>query len=387
MRTDRPVFVIGCPRSGTTMLQLMLHSHPRIAVPPENRFLLQAYFRRRLHGDMREAENRRGLAEWITTDRSTRFGELGLDRAAYVRRAVEGPGSLGSVIGEAFRAYAERFGKPRWGDKRPCYIRHVGALLRLFPDAQFVHLVRDGRDCVASLKEMTWYKLDILHAIATWAEAVDLGRRYAERLPAGTFHELRYEDLTADPHGELAKVCRFLGEEFDPAMCEPRRMATAAVPSHKVWHSNTHQEITQARVGSWTTRLEPWEIALCDSVLGGRLRARGYEPAGGPRPFVPRLLAYRRTAARRWLSLRKQRLRDQVNSRREPGPVAAMLTSGQLSLLTVPAPRAPFQESTPVPRAPFQESVPVPRVPFQDDRSAADVREQGLPAVQDVLRP
>ncbi|MFC4535099.1 sulfotransferase family protein [Sphaerisporangium dianthi] len=339
MRSDRPIFVIGCPRSGTTMLQLMLHSHERIAVPPETRFLLPAYFHRRLHGDMRDAENRRALAKWIATDKSTRFGELGLDRAAYVRRAVEGPGSLGSVIGEAFRAYAERFGKPRWGEKRPCYIKHVDVLLRLFPDAQFVHLVRDGRDCVASLKEMPWYNLDVFHAIATWAEAVDLGRRCAERLPAGSYYELRYEDLTAGPQEELVKLCRFLGEDFDPAMCEPRRMATTAVPAHKVWHSNTHREVTQARVGSWATRLEPWELALCERVLGGRLRDRGYEPAGGPRPSAAQLLAYRKTVTRRWLSRCDKLARDQVNRRREPGPVAAMLTSGQLSSVTVPAPR------------------------------------------------
>ncbi|MDH2423870.1 sulfotransferase [Sphaerisporangium sp. TRM90804] len=346
MNPDRPIFVIGCPRSGTTMLQLMLHSHERIAVPPETRFLLQAYYHRRVHGDMRDADNRRRLAEWIVTDKTTKFRELGLDRKAYVRKVVEGPGSLGSVTGEAFRAYAERFGKPRWGDKRPSYFKHVGLLLRLFPDAQFVHLVRDGRDCVASLKEMPWYTHDVFHAIANWAEAIDHGRRYAAALPADSYHEMRYERLTADPEGELGKLCAFLGEEYDPAMCEPRRMATTAVPAHKVWHSNTHNEITPARVGSWADRLEPWEISLCETVLGRRLRAYGYELSDAGPASSRHLLTYRRVAAKRALSTVRQRSRDRFNQLREPGPLPAMLTSGQLSMARVPRQRIPDRELT-----------------------------------------
>ncbi len=322
------------------MLQLMLHAHPRVAVPPETRFLLRAYYGRRAYGDMRQAANRRRLAEWVAGDQATRFGELGVDPEAYVRRVAEGPGSLGSVLGEAFRSYAGRFGKPRWGDKRPAYFQHVEVLLRLFPDAQFVHLVRDGRDCVASLKEMPWYTLDVHHAIATWAEAVDHGRRHAGRLPAGTYHELRYEDLTADPERELNRLCAFLREEYDPAMCEPRRIAPAAVPARKVWHGNTHREVTPARVGSWQIRLEPWEIALCEEVLGERLQEHGYELSGAS-PALPRhLLAYRRTAARRRLAQSRQRARDWVDRLHEPGPLAAMLTSGQLALAQVPAPRS-----------------------------------------------
>ncbi|GII75600.1 sulfotransferase [Sphaerisporangium rufum] len=325
MRPDRPIFVVGCPRSGTTLLQLMLHAHRRIAVPPETRFLTDVYYHRRLYGDMRRPENRRRLAERIATDRSTRFHELGVARAGYVRAAVEGPGSLGSVLGAAFAGYAARFERPRWGDKRPAYVRHVDALRRLFPDAQFVHLVRDGRDCVASLKEMPWYPMGVLHAISTWAEAVDFGRRHARRLPAGTYHMLRYEDLTADPEGELGRLCAFLGEDFDPAMCEPRRVAAVAVPPRKVWHRNTLGEVTPVRVGSWAGRLAPWEIALCEEVLGERLRAHGYEPAGGGAGAAPGdLAAYRRVAAHRRLARYRQQARDWLSRRREPGPLAAL---------------------------------------------------------------
>ncbi|WP_084961692.1 sulfotransferase family protein [Thermoactinospora rubra] len=333
--SDRPVFVVGCPRSGTTMLQLMLHAHPRMAVPPETRFVEYAYYRRRNLGDMRDPANRRALAKRITVGKGTRFHDLGIDADEYIRRAVTGPGSLGSVIGLAFQMYAERFGKDRWGDKRPSYVRKVHLLRRLFPDAQFVHLIRDGRDCVASLKEMPWYRLDSFHAASAWAEAMDAGKRLRRSLPEDSYYELRYEDLTGDPALELKKLCHFLGEEFDPAMCKPYTVAGVAVPTHKTWHSNTHSEVTRARVGSWATRLEDWEIALCEGVLGELLREQGYELSGAPRPAKEHVEAFRQTLSKRRKHRLRKRLKDRWDQLREPGPVACLLTSGQHELARV----------------------------------------------------
>ncbi|ADG87367.1 sulfotransferase family protein [Thermobispora bispora] len=339
MPSDRPIFVIGCPRSGTTMLQLMLHSHPRIAVPPETRFVVPAYFSRRMYGDMRLAENRRRLATWIATGKNTKFRELGLDADEFVRAAMLGPGSFGSVIGMAFQCYAERFGKPRWGDKRPSYYRHVEMLLRMFPDAQFVHLIRDGRDCVASLKEMPWYRPDAIYAAANWAESIDFAKRYARKLPKDTYYQLRYEDLTADPETELKRLCDFLGEEYDPAMCEPWHIAEIAVPKHKVWHSNTHGEVTTAHSGKWVTKLEPWEIALCEAVLGDRLVAHGYELSGAPKPDRRHVAAFKEAYHRRRLSRLRKYNRDRLTRLREPGPIAALLTEGQRRLAGLPRQR------------------------------------------------
>jgi hypothetical protein len=327
------------------MLQLMLHSHPRMAVPPETRFLVPAYYRRRKYGDLRAAANRRRLAEWITTGKDTKFRELGLNRATYVEAAVAGPGSLGSVIGQVFKSYADRFGKPRWGDKRPSYYKHVDMLLRMFPDAQFVHLIRDGRDCVASLKEMPWYTLDSFHAVSNWAEAIDFGRRNRQRLSDDTFYELRYEDLTAEPELELKKLCGFLGEEYDPAMCEPRHVAQLAVPAHKVWHRNTHGEVTTARSGSWASRLDPWEISLCEDILGERLAANGYELSGAPKATREHVNAYKAAAAKRRGARWKKLNRDRFNRLREPSPVAALLTEGQRTVAGLPALR-PIHEFT-----------------------------------------
>jgi hypothetical protein len=155
-----------------------------------------------------------------------------------------------------------------------------------------VNIVRDGRDAVASLMEMPWNKSDIYRAIASWNAGVDRARAAARRLGPGSFHELRYEDLVADPQATLQVLCDFLGEEFDPAMTEPANVAKVAVPKRKAWHERTHSAVTNARVGRWQDRLQPWQAALCETAMASRLRSLGYEPSGIGRPPVRHLIRY-----------------------------------------------------------------------------------------------
>jgi hypothetical protein len=325
MGANRPIFVLGCPRSGTTLLQLMLHAHPRIAVPPETRFLVPVYRRRNEFGDLREEANRRALARAIVEPKRTRCYELGLDPSALIEEIVDGPPTIGSAFGAVFRAYAARFGKPRWGDKRPGYYQDIPTLLRLFPDAQIVHLVRDGRDCVASLKSMPWYKGDVHTAVATWAQAVDWCRRAARRLPADAFFELRYERLVADPPEQLTALCEFLGEAYDPAMTEPNKIADKVIPRRKKWHASTRTQVTAGRSGTYRDRLEPWEIALCETALGRRLRAYGYEPSGAGRAPAGDLARFVRISAMRRGAGMKRAAVDLLRRTRETGPVHCRL--------------------------------------------------------------
>jgi hypothetical protein len=327
--SDRPIFVVGCPRSGTTMLQLMLHSHPRIAIPPETRFVVTAYEQRRTFGDLGDPDNRRALAQWIVGRRETKFQDLGLDPEQVTQEIVAGPPALGAALGTVFRAYAHRFGKPRWGDKRPTYIQHLDGLLRLFPDAQVVHLIRDGRDCVASLKEVSWYKRDAFHAAATWTQAIDLGRRAAARLGPDSYYQLHYEHLVDDPSGELRGLCAFLDEDYDPRMTQPQRIAGTVVPRQKRWHHNTRTMVNSGRVGSWSDRLEPWEIALAETVMGRRLTEHGYELTGAPRPPAAHLARYARIIADRRLVAGKRTVRDRWDRLHEPNAVA-LVQRGEL---------------------------------------------------------
>ncbi|MEU4562339.1 sulfotransferase [Actinoplanes sp. NPDC023936] len=329
MSSDRPIFVVGCPRSGTTMLQLMLHAHSRIAIPPETRFLLAGYGKRAEFGDLTDAARRRELAGWIV--RTSQFGDLGLDADAVVDAIVAAPPTLGSAFGTVFKMYADRFGKPRWGDKRPLYLRHLPTILRLFPDAQIINIMRDGRDCVSSLKETPWKPAEFDTLIDYWSQSADASLLAARRYPADVFHQVRYEDLVADPEPYLRKICAFLGEEFEPAMTQPNQLASVAVPEWKTWHTMTHKAPTTERVASWRSRLSEEEVRRCETAFGDRLAKFGYLPSL-PVPRSARMRAEARLITRHRLGPARnvaKELWTQVRTGHGEPPVAARLTTRQ----------------------------------------------------------
>lgn len=332
MSSDRPIFVVGCARSGTTLLTLMLNAHPSIAIPSaETRFLLANWGRRERWSDLRSEQSRRALGEELTK-KYTQVHALGLDREALVEEIVAAPPTLGSAFGTVFAAYARQQGKPRWGDKRPAYSWYSSSLLRLFPDAQIVHIVRDGRANVASLKNMSWWRKSSIGAMATWAVTVRCAERDTKRLPADVFHVLRYEDLVAEPRAEMERLCSFLGEDFDEAMLEPAEVRDV-VPERKTWHANLESSVSTDRVEAWRDRLEPWEIGLAETVLARQLARWDYPRTGAGRRPGPVLLArYAAAALARHGSSWLRWAQESRAAGRATYPVAAQLTSGQVEL-------------------------------------------------------
>ena len=306
-RWRAPIFVIGCPRSGTTLLTLMLSSHRRLTIPPETRFLVPVWRKRLRFGDLTDPDNRSKLADELVKTKGTKFKHLRVDPDTVRAAIIDGAPTIGSAIGAVYRAYAQSQGKPRWGDKQPTYFRNIEMLRAMWPDAQFIHLVRDGRDCVASLKRMRWWKHGTIVATATWVHSVDCAHRARSRLPATAFTEIRYEDLVSDYPTVLPQLCEFLGEEFDEAMLRPQKLARELPgKQRRKWHWRTAKYIGPRRVGTHTELLTPRESALIERVAGTRLRALGYSVPDTP-ARVPAT-----DVARFWLALTSMRLRTRL---------------------------------------------------------------------------
>lgn len=311
MATDRPIFVIGCPRSGTTLLTLMLSSHSRIAIPPETRFLLSVFRRRPQFGDLRLKENRRRLARAVLHKKGTKFRQMGLNDERVRKEIVTGPPTIGSALSVPYRLYAMDRGKARWGDKRPSYFRHIAVIRALFPRAQIVHIVRDPRDCAGSLKRMRWWRHGTVGAAATWVHAIDQASSARRSLPADAFTELRYEDLVAQPRTELERLCDFLGESFEESMLAPHLQAASLPPRQRGgWHAETQQQVGSRRVGSYVEVLTPDEIALVERAAGSRMRDFGYDGHTTHRAPPTMRLRYRKAITSMRLRTRLLALRD-----------------------------------------------------------------------------
>lgn len=326
LATNRPIVILACPRSGTTLLSTMLHSHPRIAVAPETRYLVPTYLQRERFGDLTVRANREKLARWITRPGGgTKFNDLGIDRDATIARIVSGPPTVGSAFAAVWEEFAQSRGKQRWGEKRPSYYLWTDLILRLFPDTQFVHIVRDPRACVASLLATTWWSGGFERGLTAWVRAEWATRRLERTAPPNAYYRLRYEDLVTSPRRELTALCAYLGEEFDEQMLDHTKAAQDIVHERQVHHNRTHTQVDPTRIEAWRNDLDSDEIGLIEAVTRRAMRRHGYEVSGlGIRPSPRLALSFANVLARRVYSHRRTLLRDAVRRRRETRPIAAV---------------------------------------------------------------
>jgi hypothetical protein len=278
---DRPLFIGACPRSGTTLLRSLLNNHPDLAMPPETDFLIPAWCRRARWGDLRSPSNRRALAEWIfdTPGQGGLRIRGGIAREEAIERVAAAPPTLGSMIAACFELFAERKGKRRWGDKRPRYSGYMEAIFQLFPDAQFVNVVRDPRAAVASQVAIDFNEVrdELACSLANWETAVRRVDLSAERLRPDQLLDVRYEDLVRDPRGTLERICDFAGLRDGDAVEEmiARERRGNFNPG---WHDRLAEPISDVAIEGWRQRLEPAEVALIEHATGSYFERFGYRP-------------------------------------------------------------------------------------------------------------
>jgi len=283
-------FVVSATRSGSTLLRLMLDTHPEMAIPLETHFVPDLIKARRW-----ERADASRLAEVITTHR--RWGDFHLDAGELTRRieAIE-PLEIGEVVRTFYTLYAEQQGKPRWGDKTPGYVREMIRIEHVLPEARFIHLIRDGRDVALSVLARDWGPDTVEGAARRWKKRVLRGREQASRLP--NYIEVRYEDLILDTEATLLRVCEFVELDFDESMLRyyeragdrlaekdrdlyrgPDREAVSA--EHRMESHRLAMEPPKAdRVHRWREKMGPQDRAIFEAEAGDLLADLGYEVEG-----------------------------------------------------------------------------------------------------------
>lgn len=276
-----PFFIIGSGRCGTTLLRRVLQVSPDIHIPPETYMI----------GEAAEIFRECGAMGWSRLVRLTlasfeyheEFGvwETGLrDLAQQLVHAPRGERSLAHILDALFRHHATIKGRTpvRWGDKTPVNYRHTADILRIFPDARFVHLIRDGVDVVQSILK-AGMRSDVAGAAERWLEGTTMAHAFCVAHPAITL-EVRYEDLVRDPATHARRVCDFLGIAFLPGMIESGD-AGDAVRDVLGWehHANVLKPISTGSVGKGRRDMSEPDRRTLQQLIGRELAAFGYEPA------------------------------------------------------------------------------------------------------------
>jgi hypothetical protein len=275
-----PFFIVGNDRSGTTMLRLILDRGPDVAIPPESMFLTDFgdAFERGEPSDeaaaqefMRQVWEHPKVALWQLPG-----------PAPQMPAGLVGPEAYRLAVAAPFEAYAAKHGKPGWADKTPHYVHHVDQLLRVWPAARFVVLVRDGRDVALSLKRMPFGPNNAWAAAQWWARGVRAGMAAQRQHPENVM-TVRYEELATHPSEHVPRICEFLGLRHVPEMLELEKADRSKIVADQVsWFPTLFDGINTSAVGRWRHEMSGREQAVFAALAGDELAELGYEVSPAP---------------------------------------------------------------------------------------------------------
>jgi hypothetical protein len=312
------LFVLGCPRSGTTLLQRMLDAHPQLAIANEPRFIPFA-------PDVRERINppvTPELVEWLLAYRT--FARLALEEET-VWAAAEGAATYSELVAALYDAFATERGKPLAGEKTPRYVRYQPLLHELFPRAHLVHVIRDGRDVALSTLEWArpdrgpgrfrlWQERPLAVCALSWQWHVTLGIHDGAQL-GDVYSEVRYEDLVADPAATLRRLADHVELPFSDRMLAfnvGRERHVPGLSAKDAWLPPT------PGVRDWRVQLSRGDQELFEALAGDLLSQLGYERAYDPVSPGMHALALRYRAAWETELRERGRVASPTDSARAP---------------------------------------------------------------------
>lgn len=288
---DAPIFIIGNPRSGTTLLRLMLTCHENIVIPPECGFAVWWHEKYKDWGESRVDDFT--LSEFISDlMRSKKIETWNVnegDLSVFLRQ--RSPPSYSELVSSIYEWYGSSRGRifKRWGDKNNFHIHQIPTIKSIFPNAWFVHIVRDGRDVACSYKEVNMRQIDSPYAPSLPNEIADIAEQWKTNIEVATESftriewedvcELRFEDLVLDTERSLRKLCRLLDEEYDPSMLnyhQINRDYELEPEEFLQWKEKTLEEPTRDVVGRYIRGLTDQEISTFEKIAGDGLRRYGY---------------------------------------------------------------------------------------------------------------
>jgi len=290
------LFLLGCQRSGTTLLQHILDSHPQTAVMQEAGWF-GTWYELGLGVSPEGFATQELIPQILRTSKNV---DLGVSADELLEMVGTGKQVLyRDFVSKLFDRFGTARGKELAGTKNPDYLRHLPTLRYLWPQAKFIHIIRDGRDvslCAGdrwkgkeSFKGFpfllyeapdrvfdNWKEDPVMTTALWWETNVRLGREFGESIGPALYYELQYEHLVSEPERECRGICDFLGLPFDRAMLrheenfKPRRGAGGSI-----LHARVGLPITSG-LREWRTEMPQAEINRFEAVAGPLLEELGY---------------------------------------------------------------------------------------------------------------
>jgi Sulfotransferase family len=283
-RMKPPLFIVGCPRSGTSFLYHLLLSAGGFA---EFHTQMNVYdVLQPIYGDLGVLKNKRKMmGEWL---RSKAFRASGLNAHEIETEVLTACRSAGDFLRMVLDGVARRQNVDRWADSTPTNVPHMLRIAEDFPDARFVHIIRDARDVALSLDKRGWSRplpwdknRSLLAAGLYWEWIVRMGRRYGAAL-GSRYMEVRYEDLVERPRATLRPVAAFIHHDLDYDRIQQNRVGSVRKPLTSFEEDLEEGHFSPVR--RWQEKFPRHQLARFESLVGDYLQELGYALSGSLLP-------------------------------------------------------------------------------------------------------
>jgi hypothetical protein len=270
----QPIFIVGAPRSGTTLVAAMLAAHSQLSCGPETRFF---HFLAKTNSDRLCASWPDNAVNFLSSIKLVNSvpEHYELAREQIYSYLQDRQPSVGVILSSLTEQFMYREGKQRWIEKSPEHLLYVHNIRSHFPDSPIVRILRDPRDVALSMMNTHFAPNGFLEALLYW-------RKYDE-LSAEFFcndlncYTLYYENLIRYPAVELRKLCDFIGENFEAQMLDTSRSASRVVTEMETWKTRVFEPIDTSRLYIWKKDLSRDQNGFAEALVGDRLLSYGYE--------------------------------------------------------------------------------------------------------------
>ena len=281
-----PLFIVGCGRSGTTLLRMIFNNHPDLAIPDESHFIYRSAISRvagKLPANLKDQKSWNRFLDYL--GKCTPMHQWGLSFPSLIDRLERiQDRSYASVFTAIFKEFMHSEGKSRWGDKTPLHVNYILLVNHFFPNAKFIHIIRDGRDVALSLLSRKWGPRRIEYSGHYWKWLVLMGMLCGRILGSERYREIRYEDLINEPERILKSLCGWIDLEYDPVMLEYYGSKEAkkyvnlskADPNEAVWNK-LGNPINRDSTQKWKKHMSSYEHNSILRQAGCLLLHFGYE--------------------------------------------------------------------------------------------------------------
>ncbi len=285
-------FILGRPRSGTTLFRTLFDAHPNVSIPPECTFVMDL---RTDYGKTKYWTQKKLLRFLEDLKKTRRFLTWGINEEELKHNllACEGENSYATLCKVVYLSSPDRFAKQQilWvGDKNPGYILFTKKLVKLFPGAKYFHLVRDARDQIVSVRKFDFEERFASVLSSRWNRSARIVARQKKRHP-GKFCFIRYEDLVSDSPVYFKQMCDFLEIDYHEDVFSFYKRAPEFLENNEYkkgflkYHTSLLEPINKSKIGDWRGKLSDKDIKSIEAVSGKWMKQFGYELVN-PKPTI-----------------------------------------------------------------------------------------------------